>query len=118
MVMCIIPCLAFSHQHLSDIVSAVTGWETSVTEQMQVAERILTTLRLFNYREGFSRKEDWLPQRFFEPKTDGPLSESDKALNPEKYRQALQYYYTLMGWDPSTGAPLPEKIEELGIIQP
>ena len=115
LVMCMIPCLPFSHQHLSDIVSAVTGWNSGVAEQMQVAERILTTSRLFNYRDGLSSKEDWLPQRFFESKTDGPLAEPDKGLDPERYRQALRYYYALMGWDPSTGVPLPEKIEELDI---
>ena len=117
LVLCFIAALPFSHQYLSNIVSAVTGWDTDVTEQMQVAERILTTSRLFNYRERFSIKDDWLPQRFFEPKTDGPLSGPDKGLNPEEYKQALRYYYALMGWHPSTGAPLPEKVEELGIIQ-
>jgi aldehyde:ferredoxin oxidoreductase len=32
--------------------------------------------------------------------------------------QAKKYYYTLMGWDPDTGIPLPEKVAELGIDYP
>jgi len=115
MVMCVISGTPFTHQHLADLVSAVTGWETGVAEQMQVAERILTISRLFNFREGFTAEEDWLPERFFQPKTDGPLSGPDKGLKPEEYKQALHYYYALMGWDADTGAPLPEKVEELGI---
>ena len=115
MSLCVIACIPFSHQHLADLVGAVTGWDTSVAEQMQVAERILTTARLFNLREGFSAEDDQLPQRFFQPKTDGPLSEKGKGLDPKKYKQAKRYYYTLMGWDPDTGVPLPEKVEELRI---
>ena len=115
MSLCVIACIPFSHQHLADLVGAVTGWDTSVAEQMQVAERILTTARLFNLREGFSAEDDQLPQRFFQPKTDGPLSEKGKGLDPKKYGQAKRYYYTLMGWDPDTGVPLPEKVEELRI---
>jgi aldehyde:ferredoxin oxidoreductase len=29
--------------------------------------------------------------------------------------QAKSYYYTLMGWDPKSGVPLPEKLAELGL---
>ena len=76
---------------------------------------ILTVCRLINYREGLSSKDDKLPQRLFEPKTDGPLSEPDKHLDPQQVERAKRYYYTLMGWDSTTGAPLPEKIEELAI---
>jgi len=113
MVLCVISSLPFSHQHLADIIGAVTGWETGIVEQMQVAERILTTARLFNIREGFTAKDDMLPERFFQPKTDGPLA--SKPLDPKKFEQAKRYYYTLMGWDPDTGIPLPEKLEELNI---
>jgi len=113
MVLCVISAMPFSHQHLADIISAVTGWETGVVEQMQVAERILTAARLFNIREGLGVKDDILPERFFQPKTDGALS--DKALDRKKLEQARRYYYTLMGWDPDTGVPLPERLEELNI---
>ena len=82
-------------------------------ELFRVAERIATTGRLFNIREGFTATDDKLPKRFFQPRTDGALS--DKALDPEKMERAKRYYYTLMGWDPVTGIPLPEKVEELEI---
>lgn len=113
MALCVISAMPFSHQHLADIISAVTGWETGVVEQMQVAERILTAARLFNIREGFGIKDDILPERFFQPKTDGALS--DKPIDRKKFEQARRYYYTLMGWDPDTGVPLPERLEELNI---
>jgi len=95
-----------------DVLPAVTGWDMSISEQMVVGERILTTARLFNIKQGLTGADDVLPERYYQPKTDGALS--DKPLNREKMEKAKSYYYTLMGWD-ANGVPLPEKVEELYI---
>jgi len=105
--------LPYSYKQLADLVAAVTGWDTSLVEQLQIAERILTVGRLFNCREGFTADDDKLPPRFFQPKTDGVLSE--KTLDAAKVEKAKHYYYTLMGWDARTGVPTAEKLEELYI---
>jgi aldehyde:ferredoxin oxidoreductase len=104
--------LPYSYTHLADLTAAVTGWTTSIMEQMRVAERILTMGRWYNVREGFSAEDDKLPPRFFEPTRDGVLA--GQSLSVEEMEKAKRYYYTLMGWDPD-GIPLPEKMEELGI---
>jgi len=39
----------------------------------RIGERVLTTMRLFNLREGLTTADDVLPERFFEPKADGRL---------------------------------------------
>jgi aldehyde:ferredoxin oxidoreductase len=106
--------LPYAPDQIIDILSAVTGWRTSTTEILSIAERTITMARLFNIREGFTAADDALPQRFFQPKTNGALA--DKPLNPAKFEQAKSYYYTLMGWDAHTGIPTPEKLEELGIL--
>jgi aldehyde:ferredoxin oxidoreductase len=105
--------LPYSFTQLAGITAAVCGWDTDIAEQMRVAERILTVMRLFNIRNGFTEKEDVLPKRFYQPKTDGVLS--DTALDPMEQEKAKHYYYTLMGWDADTGIPLPERVEELEI---
>lgn len=105
--------LPYSFTQLAGITAAVCGWDTDIAEQMRVAERILTVMRLFNIRNGFTEKEDVLPRRFYQPKTDGVLS--DTALDPIEQEKAKHYYYTLMGWDANTGIPLPERVEELEI---
>jgi len=105
--------LPYSYEQLNDVVAAVTGWDTSVTELMRIAERTLTMTRLFNLRDGFTAADDKLPSRFFQPKTDGVLA--DKPLDPAKLEQAKRYYYVLMGWDEGTGIPKPEKVAELDI---
>jgi aldehyde:ferredoxin oxidoreductase len=105
--------LPYSFEHIASATAAVTGWDTGVNEQLKVAERILTMQRLFNIREGFTVKDDILPDRFFSPKTDGELS--DKPLNRTQMEKAKRYYYVLMGWNAETGIPISEKLEELGI---
>jgi len=104
--------LPYSVDKEAELLSAVTGWNTGATDLLRVAERVLTLARLFNVREGFSANDDVLPERFFQPKTDGPLS--NQALDRAEMETAKSYYYTLMGWD-SEGVPLQEKVAELGI---
>ena len=96
----------------AELLKAVTGWDTGVTELIRIGERILTTMRLFNMREGLTAADDVLPERFFEPKTDGAVSQVH--LDRAKIDKVRRYFYTLMGWDVN-GIPLPEKIEELYI---
>lgn len=96
----------------ADLVSAITGWDTGAHELTTIGERVITLFRLFNIREGFTAADDRLPERFFQPKTDGALAE--KEFDPAVFDRARKFYYTLMGWD-SQGIPLPEKVEALYI---
>jgi aldehyde:ferredoxin oxidoreductase len=111
LVLCIL--LPYDTKQITDILAAVTGWRTSTTELLKVAERTLTMARLFNIREGLTAADDKLPNRFFQPKRNGVLS--TKFYDPEQLETAKSYYYTLMGWDAKTGIPTPEKLQELGI---
>ncbi len=112
---CLVVCnfVPYDTAQLSDILAAVTGWKTSTVEIMRIAERVLTVARLFNIREGFTAADDKLPNRFFQPKRNGVLS--TKFYDPKQLEKAKSYYYTLMGWNPRTGIPTPEKLEELDI---
>ncbi len=105
--------LPYNDEMRINYTAAITGWNTSAIEQQKVAERILTTMRMFNLREGLSVTDDILPKRFFEPKTDGYLA--DKPLDEGKMEAARSYYYTLMGWHPETGVPYLMKLQELEI---
>jgi aldehyde:ferredoxin oxidoreductase len=91
----------------------VTGWNTSAWELMKVGERVMNMARLFNVREGFGRKDDWLPERFFEPFASGRLA--GVAIDRDQLDRALTTYYEMMGWDAAEGHPHPWKLAELGI---
>ena len=47
--------------------SAVTGWDVTIEELIKVGIRRINLMRTFNAREGFTRKEDTLPEKFFKP---------------------------------------------------
>ena len=95
-----------------DLVQAVTGWDVSMHELVQVAERTLALAKIFNLREGFTREDDWLPPRFFQPQTSGALSET--SVDPDVLRKAVDTYYEMMGWD-EYGAPTEGTLYRLSI---
>lgn len=101
--------LAYNDDQSLEIVNAITGWEATPEELVIAAHRGVTLARLFNLREGFSRAQDILPQRFSEdlPKHQGIPEEMQDRIVTE--------YYIEQGWDPETGIPLPETIRALEI---
>jgi aldehyde:ferredoxin oxidoreductase len=96
-----------------ELVRAVTGWPVSLFELMKVGERRLNMLRLFNAREGFSRKDDNLPPKFFKP-LQGTGPTAGVAIDPVEFEQAMSLYYEINGWT-QDGAPTPAKLADLGI---
>jgi aldehyde:ferredoxin oxidoreductase len=110
LVMCLFP--PWSVVQKVDIVRSVTGWNTTAFELMKVVERGNTLTRIFNNREGFTEKDDWLPPRFFQPKTSGALSKT--SVNPYELQNAKLTYYDMMGWN-EQGIPKLSTLEELDI---
>jgi aldehyde:ferredoxin oxidoreductase len=102
-------------QEAVDAVRAVTGWtDFDIDELMQIGERRINLMRMFNMREGMDRSNDALPAKFFKPLTGtGPTS--GVALDREVIEGALDEYYRLAGWDLETGRPTPETLERLGL---
>lgn len=113
LVMCIF--LPWNYNQVAEILGAVTGWNTSVHEVLKAGERAVTLGRMFNMREGLTPADDRLPERFFSPPTSGALYEEKRALDPAEFERARESYYRLMGWDPQTGAPTVDKLQELGV---
>jgi aldehyde:ferredoxin oxidoreductase len=111
MVICSFP--GFDWDTKLDFIKAVTGWNTSWVELIKTGERVLTLMRLFNIREGFTANDDKLPGRYFQNKTDRPMPVVVTG-DPANMENAKQLYYSCMGWD-SLGVPRPEKVEELYI---
>ncbi|EGL82815.1 aldehyde ferredoxin oxidoreductase [Caldalkalibacillus thermarum TA2.A1] len=105
--------LPWTIDHLVELTNGVTGWDTNVWELMKVGERAATLTRLFNLREGFTAEDDRLPKRFFKPFKEGYIK--GKAPSEEDFRQAIRYYYQMMGWD-EQGVPTDGKLAELGIL--
>jgi aldehyde:ferredoxin oxidoreductase len=94
-------------------INAATGWNMTIDEALQIGERATNMARLFNIREGFSRKDDTLPERFFQGLENGPLKGS--AFPRDEFEQALTVLYELKGWDIETGRPGRERLEALSL---
>ena len=112
LLLCYIAPWTYNYIQKTEMIRAVTGWKTTMWELMKVGERTLNMARVFNVREGFTKNDDWLPERFFHPKTSGALSET--AVDPTKLEKARSTYYEMMGWD-ENGVPKRAKLQELDV---
>lgn len=98
---------------LAELVSAATGEPWTMDLLKASGERTWNLARLFNLREGLSRKDDYLPEKFGrEGITAGPLK--GRRISRDEQDFMLDSYYSYRGWD-SDGKPLEETIRRLGI---
>ena len=97
-------------QAMLSLYGAVTGISLEEEEALRIAERVNNLERLFNIREGLTRKNDTLPRRLLkETMPTGPSKGNTVPLD-----QMLDEYYELIGWD-SNGMPDPKRMRELGL---
>lgn len=109
---------------LSEVYSAVTGFEISPRELLRTGERIWNLEKLLNMREGFTREDDIMPPLYIQ-NTETPLQayEGDRyltdwfgnRLSREDLEQMVKDYYEERGWDVQKGVPRKEKLVELGL---
>ena len=102
----------FSISKMVEYVKAVTGWDTSLWEFMKVGERANTMMRIFNYREGFTKNDDTLPERLFEGLENGALK--GVSIDRDEFEKMKALFYQMSGWD-EDGYPTKAKLAELGI---
>lgn len=103
-----------SIEELLEIACSVTGWRITWFELMQIGERSINMARIFNHREGFTSKDDILPEVFYHNFKGGPL-DGQGAINKKDFEKAIKLRYELMGWNPDTGIPSTAKLIELGL---
>jgi aldehyde:ferredoxin oxidoreductase len=100
---------------LSRLIYLNTGLEFTPEEIWDIADRAYTVERLFNIREGLTREHDWLVDPYFdEPTPIGLPVVRGKCLDREKFKQMIDEYYELHGWN-EDGVPCPETLEKLGL---
>ena len=93
-----------------------TGLEISTLDLWNIADRCYTIERLFNIREGMTRKDDWLHDRYFdEPTKLGLPMARGKSIDRKKFTAMLDGYYQLHQWN-EDGIPTPELLEKLEIL--
>lgn len=97
---------------ITEWTNLVTGWNLTSEELLKIGERLFNLKRMYNYRLGITRKDDFLPARLLtwdrkEGGAKGNLPHLGKMLNK---------YYELRGWT-EDGIPTREKLHNLGLKQ-
>ncbi|MEI6875040.1 MAG: aldehyde ferredoxin oxidoreductase C-terminal domain-containing protein, partial [Spirochaetota bacterium] len=97
---------------MTDCLDAVTGWQLTPRDAVECGERAFSLQRALNYRWGFSKKDDRLPERFFSASVSGPRA--GKAPDRDRFSVELVELYRLRGWDES-GMVRKETLVRLGL---
>ncbi len=106
--------LAIGPTYLARLYSSYTGLYTTPEDIMRSGERIFNLFKAYAAREGQSRKDDNVAERFYkEPVPDGPREGA--ILSKETINRVLDEYYEVRGWDKNTGIPTREKLNDLGL---
>jgi len=98
---------------LPEMVSISTGENWTLKKMRLAGERIWNLSRIFNLREGITRDDDYLPEKFAkEGIKKGPLK--GKVMSKSKQDYMLDKYYEFRGWS-KNGAPLESTLKRLEI---
>jgi aldehyde:ferredoxin oxidoreductase len=109
---CSVPIHAMTFTRLVESINAITGWDTSLFEILNVSERSNVMARIFNNREGFGPEDDRVIRRWHEPMPDGPLK--GQQIDLQEFQDAIALYYAISGWD-KNGQPTNGKLIELNL---
>lgn len=101
--------------------TCATGFDLTLEELQRAGERAWNILKAANVREGFTRKDDRFPDKFFEP-----LKAGDKEIKLMNYTRTRELsrgdvekmfddYYDERGWIIEKGIPTRKKLEELDL---
>ncbi|HOJ15124.1 MAG TPA: aldehyde ferredoxin oxidoreductase C-terminal domain-containing protein, partial [Deltaproteobacteria bacterium] len=98
-----------------DWLNAVTGWNKAPEEYLEIGWRIQTLRQAFNIRHGIDPNGNKLHDRAL---GRPPLVEGANKNRTVLIEEMMRGYWSQLGWDESTGRPLPETLERLGIEAP
>lgn len=95
----------------ASLYNAVTGSDFTDKDVLRTGERLVNLERAFNIREGLTRKDDSLPDRFTrEPMPDGASKGQVVRLEP-----MVDEYYEARGWERQSGLITRQKLVELDL---
>jgi aldehyde:ferredoxin oxidoreductase len=110
LIVCKFVVFAYWADMLTEQLSAVTGWDITVSEFKKIGERIYNAERVFNILSfGDGEEYDTLPKRLLEE----PMPEGPAKGYVVKLGEMLPEYYKIRGW--VKGRPTRTKLEELDL---
>jgi aldehyde:ferredoxin oxidoreductase len=102
---------AIGYIDIRKLLETALGFDITDNDLLAIGERIYTAERLFLAHEGITRKDDYLPDLYYEtPVPDGPCQ--GEYIDRKKYDAMLDEYYLLHGWK-KDGVPAKKTIGRL-----
>ncbi len=98
----------------AELYSALTGFETSPEDLNRAANRVQNLEKVANVREGFSRKDDHFPERWFDEPQHLDYYEK-VSITKEIAYEFLDDFYDEMGWDIEKGIPTKKTLLDLDL---
>jgi aldehyde:ferredoxin oxidoreductase len=104
---------AVSFPNMAKYYTAVTGVPADEGDLRSIGRRVWNLTRAFNAREGFTRKDDNLPERMEkEPLPSGKTK--GKTVPRVHFEKMLTEYYGLWNWD-EQGRPTKKSLQDTGL---
>jgi len=110
-------CHGFNSPHFVDytwmrkLIHSASGWNVKEKDLEAVGKRIIDIERMFNNREGISRKDDTLPKRYFDDPMPLKISKGHH-IDRKEFDKLLSRYYELRGWT-NDGKVKKERVKKL-----
>jgi aldehyde:ferredoxin oxidoreductase len=86
-----------SLEEYAQLLTAVTGVPYSPLRLIEIGKRIVLTERYYNCRNGFSHKDDMLPERFFTEAGSCGDGIDIHPLDRARFKEELNKYYRIRG---------------------
>jgi aldehyde:ferredoxin oxidoreductase len=114
-------CHGFNSPHFVDytwmkkLIHCASDWTFKEKDIQEIGKRIIDIERIFNNREGISRKDDTLPKRYFDDKMPLKLSKGHQ-IDRKEFDKLISRYYKIRGWD-MDGQVKKERVKELEALK-
>lgn len=86
-----------SLEEYAELLSAVTGLDYSPQRMKEIGRRIYLTERYYNCANGYSRKDDILPKRFFEEPGSSGDGINILPIDRLRFEEEIDKYYRIRG---------------------
>lgn len=103
----------WDYDRMARIYRQITGIPTTGAELHKAGERISNLARIYNIREGLTRKDDHLPIRVMKLPIPSGVAKGS-FVSQEELDFLLDDYYAARGWT-REGVPTKEKLKEMGL---
>ncbi|MCK4310300.1 MAG: aldehyde ferredoxin oxidoreductase family protein, partial [Methanomicrobia archaeon] len=93
-----------------ELLNTAAGFGYSKEEYLKTGERIWNLTKIFNVKNGVTRKDETIPKRIMEE----TLEIDEARIGKDTFEKMLDEYYKMRGWD-ENGIPKKEKLRELNL---